>query len=100
MEAKLVVIGGKANMGEVKLRLPMTIGRGNKADLMISHPTVSREHCRLFEKNGELVVQDNGSSNGTFVQIRGEAEVFEGDQFRVGQQLFRVEATGLPAATS
>ncbi len=43
---------------------------------------------------------DLGSSNGTFVQIRGEAEVFEGDQFRVGQQLFRVEATGLPVASA
>ena len=34
---------------------------------------------------------DLGSSNGCFVRIRGELEVTHGDQFRVGQQLFRVE---------
>ncbi len=94
MEAKLVVIGGKANMGEVKLRLPMTIGRGNKADLMISHPTVSREHCRLFEKNGELVVQDNGSSNGTFVdgeKIDAAVVVQPGQILAIGPLTFRAE---------
>ena len=94
MEAKLVVIGGKANMGEVKLRLPMTIGRGNKADLMISHPTVSREHCRLFEKNGELVVQDNGSSNGTFVdgeKIVAAVVVQPGQILAIGPLTFRAE---------
>ena len=94
MEAKLVVIGGKANMGEVKLRLPMTIGRGNKADLMISHPTVSREHCRLFEKNGELVVQDNGSSNGTFVdgeKIEAAVVVQPGQILAIGPLTFRAE---------
>ncbi|MBA4018102.1 MAG: hypothetical protein C0483_13095 [Pirellula sp.] len=94
MEAKLVVIGGKANMGEVKLRLPMTIGRGNKADLMISHPTVSREHCRLFEKNGELVIQDNGSSNGTFVdgeKIDKAVVVQPGQILAIGPLTFRAE---------
>lgn len=94
MEAKLVVIGGKANMGEVKLRLPMTIGRGNRADLMISHPTVSREHCKLLEQGGELVVKDNGSSNGTFVngsKISKPTVVKPGEILAIGPLTFRAE---------
>ena len=94
MEAKLVVIGGKANMGEVKLRLPMTIGRGNRADLMISHPTVSREHCKLLEQGGELVVKDNGSSNGTYVngtKISKPTVVKPGEILAIGPLTFRAE---------
>src|SRR5262249_43296207 len=34
---------------------------------------------------------DLGSSNGTFLRIRGEIELAPGDQFRVGQQLFRID---------
>jgi pSer/pThr/pTyr-binding forkhead associated (FHA) protein len=97
MEAKLVGVGGKANMGEVKLRLPMTIGRGHKADLMISHPTVSREHCRLSEKNGELLVHDNGSSNGTFVdgeKISKPTVVHPGQILAIGPLTFRAEYEG------
>lgn len=94
MDAKLVVIGGKANMGEVKLRLPMTIGRGSKADLIISHPTVSREHCKLTEIKGELLVSDNGSSNGTFVdgeKIEKPTIVRSGQILAIGPLTFRAE---------
>lgn len=105
MEAKLVVVGGKANMGEVKLRLPMTIGRGNKADLIISHPTVSRIHCKLSEVDGQLVVRDNSSSNGTFVddQQVSESVVRPGQQLKIGPITFRAEydiAEVLPAPPS
>lgn len=94
MDAKLVVIGGKANMGEVKLRLPMTIGRGSKADLIISHPTVSREHCKLTEIKGELLVTDNNSSNGVFVdgeKIEKPTIVRSGQILAIGPLTFRAE---------
>lgn len=42
---------------------------------------------------GFLLV-DLGSSNGTFVRIRGDVELTPGDHFRVGQQLFRVDFDG------
>jgi len=34
---------------------------------------------------------DLGSSNGSFLRIRGEIDLLAGDHFRVGQQLFRVD---------
>ena len=34
---------------------------------------------------------DLGSSNGSFLRIRGEVDLVPGDHFRVGQQLFRVD---------
>ncbi len=38
-----------------------------------------------------FVLSDLGSSNGTFIQIRGELALQSGDQFRIGQQLFRID---------
>ena len=34
---------------------------------------------------------DLGSSNGTFLQLREEIRLKNGDHFRIGQQLFRFD---------
>ena len=36
---------------------------------------------------------DLGSSNGSYIQIKTEVPLHDGDQFRIGQQLFRVDLT-------
>ncbi len=51
---------------------------------------VSGLHCRLAWTNGQLLLTDLGSSNGTFVRLTGEAEVGNGDILLMGQQLFRI----------
>jgi pSer/pThr/pTyr-binding forkhead associated (FHA) protein len=43
---------------------------------------------------GSFALVDLGSSNGTFLRVRNEVELLAGDQFRVGQQLFRVDMPG------
>jgi pSer/pThr/pTyr-binding forkhead associated (FHA) protein len=43
------------------------IGRTAPADLVISHKSVSREHCIVGLANDELLVTDLNSTNGTFV---------------------------------
>jgi len=45
----------------------VSIGRGNKNDIVIRDGEVSREHCTLLRENDEYEVQDLDSSNGTFV---------------------------------
>lgn len=51
---------------------------------------VSGLHCRLSFEGGRLFLTDLGSSNGTFVRLREEADVRSGDVLLMGQQLFRV----------
>jgi len=102
MEAKLIIIKGKANKAEVSLKLPSTIGRSREADLTIAHPMVSRQHCQVFEGNGLLKIRDLGSLNGTFLgeqQIQ-EADLYPGAEFSVGPLTFRVvyEYAGGPDA--
>lgn len=68
LNAKLVVVGGgDASVTEIQLKLPTTIGRSREAKLKLPHPLVSRKHCEVFEKEGQLFVRDLGSLNGTYV---------------------------------
>lgn len=120
LNAKLVVVGGEVKTDEIKLRLPSTIGRGRGTSIMLPHPLVSRQHCELFEADGQLMVRDLGSLNGTFVnnQKITEAPLPSGELLTIGTVTFRavydsqaevgppsgpapqLKATGQPAAAS
>lgn len=52
---------------------------------------VSGRHARIARVDGKTYLKDLGSSNGTYVRIRGERHVGNGDLILMGQQLFRVE---------
>lgn len=93
MEAKLTVVGGKANKAAVALRLPTTIGRSREAGITVAHPMISRRHCELSESNGLILLRDLGSLNGTLVagQKVQEAVLKPQDEFTVGPLTFRVE---------
>jgi pSer/pThr/pTyr-binding forkhead associated (FHA) protein len=67
------------------------LGRESGDIVFTEDPFLSRRHC-IFRRDGKrCTLTDLGSSNGTFVKLRGEAELKDGDQFRIGQQLFRVD---------
>ncbi len=92
MQVKLIVVSGRVNRTEVQLTLPAVLGRSREADLTLGHPSISRQHCRLVEQNGVVVVQDLDSTNGTFVEDqRVEEAVLEpGARLRIGPLTFVV----------
>jgi NADPH-dependent 2,4-dienoyl-CoA reductase/sulfur reductase-like enzyme/pSer/pThr/pTyr-binding forkhead associated (FHA) protein/CRP-like cAMP-binding protein/Fe-S-cluster-containing hydrogenase component 2 len=53
---------GAGNKDEV-----ITIGRQHRAALLIEHSSVSRLHAEIRCSNGNYVLYDRGSTNGTFV---------------------------------
>ena len=64
----LRLIGGE--QGEEMFVLGSTslkIGRSAPADIVIAHPSISREHCLIGFANDELLVTDLNSTNGTFI---------------------------------
>ena len=93
LSAKLVVIGGDSKQKEVPLRLPTIIGRGREGvTLTIPHKLVSRQHTKIFEREGKLFVQDLGSLNGTFVnnqRIDGEQLLKPNELLTLGNVTFR-----------
>ena len=45
----------------------VTLGAMNDNDLVVDDDTVSRYHARIFQEDNAYLVQDNDSTNGTFV---------------------------------
>ncbi len=43
------------------------VGREQTADIIVSDPEISRRHARIFFQNGGYIIEDLGSTNGTFV---------------------------------
>jgi len=93
MEAKLIVVSGKANKSEIALNLPTVIGRSRDVKLTVAHPMISRQHCEIYEVDGLLMIRDLGSLNGTVVkgQRISEAPLCPGDELTVGPLTFRAE---------
>src|SRR5206468_10723387 len=63
------------------------LGRDRQAVVWIDSATVSRRHARIVVTEGEAVVEDLGSRNGTSVQgqrIRGSMRLADGDRLRLG----------------
>jgi FHA domain-containing protein len=91
LTAKLVVVGGDAKTTEVELRLPSTIGRAKGLAVVLPHPLVSRQHCEIYEAEGQLMVRDLGSLNGTFVNNEriSDAPLPPGELLTVGTVTFR-----------
>lgn len=70
-----------------------TIGRASGVDFVVDAALVSRVHCRLtLSDTNELLLEDLGSTNGTFVN--GEkvpkAVLSDGDKVTVGRIEFVV----------
>ena len=54
---------------------------------------ISPTHANFFYRDNRLVVRDEGSLNGIYFRIRGSVEINPGDQFVVGEQVFRLDPT-------
>lgn len=82
-----------------ELKLPLVIGRGDKATFRIPHGRISRRHCELLEENGTVYVRDLGSTNGTMLKgtmlpSRTKTRVPSGSLLSLGGLIFRVEYQG------
>lgn len=89
MQVRLKVVGGKNDGREIKVAGPeFVIGRGEEAHLKPTSELVSRRHCAIRIDGNRVMVSDEGSRNGTFVngnQINEPVAVRAGDTLRVGR---------------
>ncbi|MFH1533239.1 MAG: sigma 54-interacting transcriptional regulator [Pseudomonadota bacterium] len=77
----------------VLVRDEITMGRTILPNLGLTTPdsTMSRHHFRLQRSGAGVVIEDLGSSNGTFVnrqEIHGTSNLHPGDVIRAGETLF------------
>lgn len=70
----------------------VTIGRDEACELALPNELASRRHARLFLESGKLMVEDLGSTNGTWVngaQTSGKTQVKNGDELRFDTTRFK-----------
>lgn len=74
-----------------------TVGRSAENDVSIPDGTISRHHARLFFKRGRWLLEDLGSSNGTFVngrRVTTPTPLSHGDELRLGDDILTFELAG------
>jgi pSer/pThr/pTyr-binding forkhead associated (FHA) protein len=71
----------------------IVLGRERGDVLFPEDGYVSGSHARIAINDGQVYLSDLGSSNGTFLRMRGERRVPTGSFVLMGQQLFRIELT-------
>ena len=69
------------------------IGREVGDLVFTTDPFMSRRHAAIVRDpaSNTFSLKDLGSSNGTYLGIRGERELSPGDHVRIGQHLFRLD---------
>ncbi len=72
-------------------RPDIVLGR-EQGDIVFSDDEfLSRRHAQVQNRGGRVMVQDLGSSNGTFLRLRGEHTLRPGELIRMGDELLRFE---------
>jgi predicted component of type VI protein secretion system len=65
----------------------LTLGRDPGNEIAIGDPQVSRQHARITRQGGLTVIEDAGSTNGTFVnglRLAGPHTLTDGDVISLG----------------
>ncbi len=68
-----------------------TLGRTTGDMVFKDDPYMSGTHARIVAQPGRFILQDLKSRNGVYRRIREEVELKDGEEFFLGEQLFRVE---------
>lgn len=93
---KLVVTAGERIGTEIALSgRQLTIGRAGDSDLIVDDEYASTHHAKLVFINGDWLVQDLDSTNGTFLdgqKVATPLVVPMNTQVRVGQTTFELRA--------
>lgn len=77
----------------------LLIGRALSCDVVLSDGAASRQHARITVQGDQVLLEDLGSSNGTYVNGRRvtSARVGPGDEIRVGGMAITLVAVGPPS---
>jgi pSer/pThr/pTyr-binding forkhead associated (FHA) protein len=89
----LITAGDKAGY-QLKLNhREITIGRAENSDLVIDDEFASTRHARLLKVDGAWVVEDLGSTNGTYLdglKISSPVPLRLGSEVRIGKTAFEL----------
>jgi pSer/pThr/pTyr-binding forkhead associated (FHA) protein len=71
----------------------ITVGRAAGCQIVIDDTYVSQLHARLFVRDGQLLVEDLGSTNGTYLnraKVSAPMVMQRGDRLQIGNTVLEV----------
>lgn len=71
----------------------LTVGRAAGCQITLDDTFASQMHARVFRRDGQLYVDDLGSTNGTWLnreKVTGPREMERGDHLQVGNTVLEV----------
>ncbi len=92
--ARLVITAPKEVAGQAfQLAEELTVGRAAGCQVTIDDTFASQIHARLFQRDGQLFVEDLGSTNGTWLnrdKVTGPVVMRRGDRLQVGNTIMEL----------
>jgi hypothetical protein len=90
----LVVTGGALKGTTIDLsEQQITLGRANDATLVLNDDYASNRHARIFPQDGQWIVEDLGSTNGTYLdrqKVTRPTPVPAGVPVRIGKTVLEL----------
>jgi hypothetical protein len=72
----------------------LVLGRGDHAEIRLEDPFASARHARIYEQGNSVIVEDLGSTNGTYLNeelLQTPRPLHPGDRVRIGDSEFAFE---------
>ncbi len=94
--ARLIVLEPKVRKGTaIGLANEITFGRAPGCTISVPDDTfVSQVHARVYNENGNIVIEDLGSTNGTYVnanRITAPLMLNKGDRIQIGSTVLEAD---------
>jgi hypothetical protein len=92
---KLIVNPDSPEAWEIELQAGVnSLGRGEENDFQIEHPSVGAAHCAVTVQDSGVVITDQGSIQGTFVDgaLIEEATLCSGEVIKLGEVTLRFQS--------
>jgi pSer/pThr/pTyr-binding forkhead associated (FHA) protein len=88
-----VVEGGNLKGKTFELGSELIVGRGEKCHVVLDDTYVSQVHARIFAKGEGYVLEDLGSTNGTYLnrsKVTTPTELHRGDRVKIGRTVLEM----------
>ncbi|MEZ5281258.1 MAG: FHA domain-containing protein [Acidimicrobiales bacterium] len=91
---RLVIIAPADQAGRVHvIGDELHLGRAAGCEITVDDTYASQRHARIFRRDGELFVEDLGSTNGSYLnreKVSRPTVMKEGDRLQIGATVFEV----------
>jgi hypothetical protein len=93
-EPRLVVVEPTDQRGRTfPLGTEVTVGRAAGCQITLDDTYASQIHARVFQRDGQYLVEDLGSTNGTYLnrhKVAGPMLVHAGDRLQIGNTVMEL----------